>query len=120
MRRCILIGGLLIAGSTVVGTAKESVSIRVSPAVAFAPADLVIRTIVEPDEHNRAVEIVADSGAFYRSSTIQLEGDRAPKTTTVTFHGVPAGEYEMTAVLIGNQGRANALAHTMVMVVASR
>lgn len=119
MRRCILIGGLIIAGSTV-GTAKESVSIRVSPAVAFAPADLIIRTIVEPDQHNRAVEIVADSGAFYRSSTIQLEGDRAPKTTTVTFHGVPAGEYDMTAVLIGNQGRANALAHTTVMVVALR
>ena len=120
MRRYILIGGLLIAGSTVVGSAKESVSIRVSPAVAFAPADLIIRTTVEPDERNRALEIVADSGAFYRSSMIQLEGDRAPKTTTVTFHGVPAGEYEMAAVLIGEQGQAKALAHTTVMVVASR
>ena len=119
MRRCTLIGGLLIA-STVVGTARESVAIRVSPAVAFAPADLIIRTTVEPDERNRALEIVADSGVFYRSSVIQLEGERAPKTTTVTFHGVPAGEYEMAAVLIGERGQAKALAHTTVMGVASR
>jgi hypothetical protein len=88
--------------------------------VAFAPADLIIRTIVEPDERNRAVDIVADSDAFYRSSAIPLEGDRAPKTTTVTFHSVPAGAYRVTAVLIGEQGQAKALAHTTVMVVASR
>ena len=61
MRRCTLVGGLLIAASTVSGTAKESVSIRVSPTVAVAPAELIIRTSVEPDERNRAVEIVADS-----------------------------------------------------------
>jgi hypothetical protein len=84
------------------------------------PADLIIQTSIEPDARNRAVEIVADSDAFYRSSAIPLEGSRAPKTTTVTFHGVPAGEYELTAVLIGEQGRTKALAHTMVMVVASR
>ena len=119
MRRRLLIVGLLIAASTVGGTAKQSVSIRVSPAVAFAPADLVIQTSVEPDERNRAVEIVADSDAFYRSSAIPLEGNRAPKTTTVRFHGVPAGEYEMTAVLIGDQGQATALARAKVTVVAS-
>ena len=120
MRRHAVIGGLLIAASTVSGTAKESVSIRVSPAVAFAPADLIIRTSVEPDERNRAVEIVADSDAFYRSSAVPLEGNRAPKTTTVTFHGVPAGDYSVTAVLIGEHGQRTALAHTTAMVVASR
>jgi len=120
MKRCTLIGGLLVAASTVGGAAKESVSIRVSPTVAIAPADLIIQTSIEPDDRNRAVEIVADSDAFYRSSAIPLEGNRAPKTTTVTFHGVPAGEYQMTAVVIGEQGRTKALAHTTVMVVASR
>ena len=119
MRRRTLIVGLLIAASTGGGVAKESVAIRVSPAVAFAPADLTIRTNVEPDERNRVLEIVADSAAFYRSSAIPLEGDRAPQTTTVTFRGVPAGAYEMTAVVIGEQGHVKALAHTTVMVVAS-
>src|SRR6185436_17526985 len=84
-----------------------------------APADLVIRTSIEPDEHNRAIAIVADSESFYRSSSIQLEGDRAPKTTTVTFHSVPAGAYDITASLIGPDGHSTALAHTTVMVVGS-
>jgi hypothetical protein len=62
---------------------------------------------------------VANSDSFYRSSAIQLDGDRAPKTMTVTFHSVPAGEYSVTAALIGPQGQPKAVAHTTVMVVAS-
>jgi hypothetical protein len=75
MTRWTWVFGLILA-ATSAGRAKESVAIRVSPAVAFAPADLVIRTSIEPDEHNRAIAIVADSESFYRSSSIQLEGDR--------------------------------------------
>ena len=119
MTRWTLVFGLIVAAATA-GRASESVAIRVSPAIAFAPADLVIRTNIEPNEHNRAIAIVADSNSFYRSSSIQLEGDRAPKTTTVTFHSVPAGEYDITASLIGPDGHSTALAHTTVMVVGAR
>jgi len=119
MTRWTLVFGLIVAAATA-GRASESVAIRVSPAIAFAPADLVIRTRIEPDEHNRAIAIVADSDSFYRSSSIQLDGDRAPKTTTVTFHSVPAGEYDITASLIGPDGHSTALAHTTVMVVGAR
>jgi hypothetical protein len=118
MTRWTLVFGLIVAAATA-GRASESVAIRVSPAVAFAPADLVIRTRTAPDAHNRALAIVADSDSFYRSSSIQLDGDRAPLTTTVTFHSVPAGEYNITASLIGSDGHATALAHTTVMVVGS-
>src|SRR6185295_12070508 len=41
-------------------SAKEPVSIRVSPAVSFAPANLIVRTRLEPDADNRVLEIVAD------------------------------------------------------------
>jgi hypothetical protein len=116
MTRWTLVVALIVAAATA-GRATESVAIRVSPAIASAPADLVIRTNIEPDAHNRAIAIVADSESFYRSSSIQLDGDRAPKTTTVTFHGVPAGEYVITASLIGPEGHATALARTTVMVV---
>ena len=104
---------------TMVVGAKEPLSMRVSPAISFAPANLVIRTSVEPDADNRAMEIVADSDEFYRSSAIQLDADRAPKTTTFEFRSLPPGEYEVTAVVIGADGERRALAHAQVNVLES-
>ena len=75
--RCLVVAMVLTA--TAVTGAKEPLSIRVSPAFSFAPANLVIRTSVEPDAENRSMEVIADSAEFYRSSTIALEGDRAPR-----------------------------------------
>jgi hypothetical protein len=109
---------LTIAPTTFVA-AKESLSIRVSPAVSFAPANLVIRTTIEPDAFNRAVEIVADSADFFRSSTIQLDGERAPKTTTFEFRSLPAGEYHVQASVIGADGRPRAVARSQINVVES-
>jgi len=113
-RRC----GLIIAATTTEG-ATESISIRVSPAVAFAPAELVIRATIAPDASNRAVHIVAESDEFYRSSELQVEGDLAAKTTTVQFHAVPPGEYEVTAAVIAADGRRSALARAHVTVLGS-
>src|SRR5262249_36731911 len=99
--------------------AKEPLSIRVSPAMSFAPANLVIRTRVEPDASNRAVEIVADSDQFYRSSVVQLDGERAPRTSMFEFRSLPPGVYEVKAALIGADGRARATARGHVIVAES-
>ena len=109
----------LILAMTTMGAAKEPVSIHVSPAVSFAPADLFIRMSVEPDARNRAIEVIADSDAFYRSSAIQLEGDRAARTTTVQFHSVPPGEYNVTVAVIGDDGRPRGLARAHVNVIGT-
>ena len=110
--------GLAFMTTTVIG-AKEPLSIRVYPAISFAPANLVIRTSIEPDANNRAMEVVADSDGFYRSSAVQLDGDRAPKTTTFEFRSLPPGEYEVTAVVIGADGQRRARARAHVNVVES-
>jgi hypothetical protein len=99
--------------------AKEPLSIRVSPAVSFAPANMVVRTSIEPDASNRAVEIVAESDQFYRSSRIQLDGERAPRTSIFEFRSLPPGEYEVNAALIGVDGQARAIARAHVNVVES-
>ena len=99
--------------------AKEPLSIRVSPAVSFAPANMVVRTSIEPDASNRAVEIVADSDQFYRSSLVQLDGERAPRTSLFEFRSLPPGEYEVKAALIGVDGQARAIARAHVNVVES-
>lgn len=90
-------------GSTVVwpAGAGERLTIRVSPSVAFAPANLVVRTMVEADARNRAIAIVAESPDFYRASEVQLDGDKAPRTTTFEFRSLPSGMYQVTATLLG-------------------
>ena len=116
-RSLILVTALLTA--TAVAGAKDPLSIRVSPAFSFAPANLVIRTSVEPDAENRSLEVVADSSRFYRSSTITLEGERAPRTMMVEFRSLPPGDYKITAGLIGVEGHRRAIAHAQLNVLES-
>jgi hypothetical protein len=110
--------GLMLAATTAAG-ASQPLVIKVTPAVSFAPADLIVQTRVEPDAENRSMEVVAESTDFYRSSTIALEGDRAPRTTRFDFRGLPQGEYDVTVTLTGADGRRRSIAHSNVNVVAS-
>jgi hypothetical protein len=114
----VLIFGLTLAMTPVV-TANEPVTIRVSPAQSFAPADLLIHVSVEPRADNRTIEVVAVSDGYYRASTIPLDGDRAPKTTALQYVGVPSGEYEVTAGLITADGKRKGVARAQVNVIGS-
>ena len=97
----------------------ERLTMAVSPWQSFAPATLTVRVHVTPDAGNRALEVVADSGDYYRSSRIQLDGTEAPLTIVVEFRGVPGGEYEVRGALIDGAGRARALVRKQVIVIGS-
>jgi hypothetical protein len=111
-----LLAGLLIVTAGQLG-ANERLTLRVSPSVAFAPANLVVRTMIVADKDNRAIEIVAESPNFYRSSEMQLDGERAPHTTTFEFRSLPSGTYEVRATLKGSGGHQLAYAEHKVNVV---
>lgn len=98
---------------------SERLTLRVSPAVAFAPANLVVRATILADESNRTVQIIAESEEFYRSSEIQLEGDHAPRTTQFEFRSLPQGSYEVRAVLRGSRGEQRAIVRQQINVIAS-
>jgi hypothetical protein len=102
-----------------INEAEERLTLRVSPAVAFAPANLVVRTTVEPDPSNRSMEIIAESSEFYRSSEIQLDGESGPRTSVFQFRSLPSGEYMVKAILKGAGGRELASADRQVNVVES-
>jgi hypothetical protein len=101
--RALVLTLLLLTGAPT--GADERVGVRVSPSVAFAPADLSVRATVEADEDNRQVEIVAESADFYRSSQIQLDGNQAPRTTYVSFRSLPGGRYSIRVVVRGSRGQ---------------
>jgi len=117
VRACLL--GILMTSTTLPIGAGERITMKVSPAVSFAPANLVVRATIEADADNRAVEIVAESPDFYRSSEIQLEGDRAARTTTFEFRSLPPGTYEVRAKLLGVDGQQRAAVRQQVNVIAS-
>ena len=98
--------------------AGERITIKVSPAVSFAPANLIVRTMIVADADNRAVEIIAESTDFYRSSEIQLDGDKAPRTTMFEFRSLPQGTYEVRANLIGAGGQQRAWVRQQINVIA--
>ena len=102
------------------GDAGEKLTMRVSPPFAFAPANLTVRTMIEADAENRVVTVALESPEFYRSSEIALDGERAPRTTTLTFRGLPTGIYEVKATLLGPDGQYRAVARQQVDVIATR
>jgi len=110
--------GLLVAGWVLPLGAGEKLTMRVSPEVSFAPAHLIVRTMIDSDKANRAIEIIAESSDFYRSSVIELDGDRAPRTSEVEFRSLPGGQYDVSATLIDASGEPRAYERRQVQVLA--
>jgi len=110
-------GCFLSAAVTV--NAGERLTIAVSPLKSFAPTNLIVRVHVPPDDANRVLEVSADSGEYYRSSRIQLDGKDAPRTITLEFQRLPGGEYEIRGALIDSVGHARAFAREQATVLSS-
>jgi hypothetical protein len=110
--------GLLLMSAFVQLGADEPIIVKVSPAVSMAPANVVIHAQIESNPGNRAIEIVADSENFYRSSIIPLDGAAAPRINVIELRGLPGGKYEVTAVLIGTDGRPRASQRRSVNILA--
>jgi hypothetical protein len=92
------------------------VAVRVSPNFSMAPATIRVVVTVEPDADNRELELVADSGVFYTSSTVQLDGGKAPRLQSFVLKELPAGNYEVSArVLQKNGDKRRASAEYLVM-----
>src|SRR5256885_15418207 len=100
MYRLLLAAALVTVAFPV--DAGESITIAVSPRQSIGPTNLTVRLRVEPDADNRTLEVAADSGEFYRSSMIQLDGEHAARTVFVEFRGVPSGEYQVSGALFNS------------------
>ena len=97
--------------STVVVLACLVTSVSAGPRLKIyvshvARAEVIVQAIVERAADNRAIEVVAESADFYRSSTTELDGDQAPRLTSVSFRRVPAGIYDVTVRVLDVNGRS--------------
>lgn len=110
---CIAIAWLLSASQLGSGGA---VSVRVSPTVAREPARITVRVSVEPNADNRGLEVVAESATFFRSSYLQLDGERAARTSVFQYRDLPAGNYVVRAVLLDREGERDGIAVAKVTI----
>jgi hypothetical protein len=85
--------------------AGEHMTMSIAPRHSFAPANLTIRVRMQPEAADRWLEIVADSGEFFRSSAIPLEGERSASTVLVEYRDVPSGEYAVLGIVRDGAGR---------------
>jgi hypothetical protein len=117
--RVHIVAAALFLSSAVFVTAKDPLTMAVSPVQSFAPTNLTIRVHVEPDADNRTLEVVAESGEYYRSSRIQLDGADAPRTISLEIRNLPGGDYDVRSALINRVGRERAAVRTQIVVLGS-
>ena len=81
-------------------------SVQVQPNYCRDPCRIEVTVRLDPHETDRSLLVEADSANFYRSSTIQLDGNAEPAVHRVEFNSVPAGQYVVRVSL----GRVNGVA----------
>ena len=114
---------LMLAVFTVIGMlgasgttgANEKLTLRVTPNVSSAPSTVMVRAYVTPNSENRWLRIEADSGSFYRSSEMQLDGEKAPTLTEFRLNSLPSGEYTVAASLIDSKGTETVVRRTAIV-----
>lgn len=104
--------------ATTKGHAHEArLRIDVSPRISTAPATIRVRSIVEPNAMNRALEVAADSGDFYTRSLVPIAGLDAAEVTETMLKNLPGGDYDISVALVDAQGKL-IVEHTQIKVTA--
>jgi hypothetical protein len=97
--------------------AANRVDIRVWPATSMAPTSFTVRVIIERQAANRWIKVTVESENYFGSSEGQLEGERSSRLRIVQFRDVPAGAYEVRAVVLDQNNDVIGAGHTTAMVI---
>lgn len=98
--RCLLAMILLTASAS----AGERVKVHVSLGAGFGPTEVFVQTSVEPSDANAALVVAIESDDFFRSSTIELDQDRAPRVNCFRFPQTPKGLYAVSVIVLDHSG----------------
>ena len=105
MRTAIFTVAIIISAALITPSspAKELVEIKVRGYYFAAPATVPVTIAVEPGARNRALVVEADSDDYYRSSLVELDGDKEKRLHLVEFKSLPAGEYTLRARVMASK-----------------
>jgi hypothetical protein len=85
--------------------AGDALTLDVYPRIMWEQGDLSVQLRVEPDERSRSIEVEwwSDEGGG-GAHRISLEGGRAAIRHQYSIKNLAAGEYEVAAILLRNDG----------------
>ncbi len=107
---------LAAAGGSTSVSAREPITVSVWPAVTTARAAARLKIQVDRDDENRALIWVVDGPSYYRSSTQQIDGADAPRLWFVVVKDLPAGEFDVRAV-VRRRNNSEVVALTKIVVL---
>ena len=81
-------------------SADQAVTITATPAVIPAKGSALLKVIVERNATNRRLIWEVDGPAFYRSSTMQLEGSSAARSYFFMLREIPGGHFDVRARVV--------------------
>jgi hypothetical protein len=79
------------------GSAAQVVEIMLRGHYYSAPATVIVNVAIHPDAENHRLVIEADSERFFRSSQLELSGDKDKRIHTIQFKNLPEGQYVLRA-----------------------
>ena len=85
--------------------------------VVESPGTIEFEILIRPTAQTDELRVVADSGAFYRSTTIGLAGEDSQRVHTFEWRGFPAGEYDVVGELISASGRREVVVRGALLVI---
>lgn len=105
MRTAILTVALVVLGalSAPQSPAKEVVEIKMRGYFYVAPATVPITVAVEPGTENRMLIVEVDSEDYFRSSGVELDGEKEKRLHSVEFRSLPAGHYTLRAQVLSKR-----------------
>ena len=80
-----------LAGAAARLDGSQALAVRVTPTMAREPASVKVLAVIEADDRNRSLEIIARSSDYFRSSQIQLDGHDTQRVWEIEFRDVPQG-----------------------------
>lgn len=82
-----------------------------------APGEVEISVRIQPTEHSTELRVVADSGSYYRSTSIGLRGVDSEPLHSFVWRGFPVGDYEVVGVLLDDLGQEEVVVQAAMRVV---
>ena len=116
-KRALIAAAIVVAPLTDDLSAGNPVHIRVWPATSMAPTSFTVRVMIARQASNRWIKVSVESENYFGSSEGQLEGERSSRLRVVQFRDVPAGTYEVRAVVLDQDGDVTGAGHTTAMVI---
>ena len=116
MMKTLILSGVILFNA-IAANAGERLSVRVSPALAHAPADIIVYVTLERSAENRLLRVSAESDDFFRSSEVTLDGEGSARVMILHFLQLPPGTYDVTVDVKGVNGQTKGRARCEVNVL---